>query len=169
MAIKQKELFEDGLDEYPLGTVVIENLFMVLWLMIGTYLCWLLKPVVAWGYLVFGLVMVLAVMRVLVCRNCYYHGKRCHTGWGKVSALYCNQGEISGFGCGVGGAIIPVFYGSIALVPLVLGVISTVKDFSLIKIGVLVGFLVIVIMSSVTLRKKSCGVCKMKGVCPGSV
>lgn len=167
MTEKEKALFQEGPEKYPVSTVLIENLFMFLWIAVGTFLCWIFAPLVAWIYLAFGLTMVLCVMRILVCKNCYYHGKLCHIGWGKLSALYCRQGELNKFGCGIGGSIIPIFYGSMALLPLILGVISIIKAFSLINTGMAIIFLFIVAVSSVTLRKKSCAICKMKNMCPG--
>jgi len=148
---KEEKIFQDGLEEYPISTIIIENLFMFLWIAYGTFLCWILVPLVAWIYLAFGLIMVLCVMRILVCKNCYYHGKRCHLGWGKLSAMYCKQGELTHFGCGFSGAIIPIVYGSMALLPLIFGIISIFKTFSLINICTIVIFLLIVIMSSFTL------------------
>jgi hypothetical protein len=112
--------------------------------------------------------MVLYVMRILVCRNCFYYNKRCHTGWGKLSAIYCQQGELNDFGRGIGGAIIPIFYGLMALVPFVLAVISMIQHFSIIIMSLAIVFLFIVVMSSVVLRKKSCVTCQMKHICPGS-
>ncbi len=168
MTKEKKELFQEGREEFPVSTMVVENLFIFLWMTLGAFLCWQFEPLVGWIYLAFGFTMVLVVMRILVCKNCYYHGKRCHTGWGKLSALYCEQGEVERFGCGAGGAIVPMFYGSMALLPLVLGTITTVKAFTLIKIIQLAVFLFIVVMSSFTLRKKACAVCKMKNICPGS-
>jgi hypothetical protein len=161
------KLYQEGLEEYPVSAVLVENVFMFLWIAVGTFLCWIFLPIVAWIYLLFGLIMVLWVMRILVCKSCYYHGKRCHTGWGKLSAIYCQQGELGDFGSGIGGAIIPIFYGSMVLLPLILGVISIIQGSSLLKISMVLTFLFIAIMSSVVLRKKTCAVCKMKHICPG--
>jgi hypothetical protein len=168
MTKQKKQLNPQGLETYPLKTILTENIFMLLWITIGTYLIWTFKPTIAWAYLAFTLTMVLFIMRILVCKNCYYHGKFCHTGWGKLSALYCKQGKIEHFGCGFSGAIIPIFYGSIALLPLILGITTLIKAFSIVNLIVIVGFVVVVVMSSYTLRKKACGVCKMRDLCPGA-
>ncbi len=169
MSKEESKLFDGGLEEYPISTVIIENTLMLLWLLIGSYLCGTISPLTGWIYLGFGLSMVLVVMRILVCGNCYYHGKICHTGWGKLSALYCKQGDIRQFGCGAGGAIVPGFYGSMALLPVVLGIISLVQSFSILNLAIMLSFIVIVILSSHTFRKKACVQCKMKDICPGSL
>jgi hypothetical protein len=131
------KLFNNGFEKYPITTVLLENSLMLIWILTGAYLCALISPTVGWVYLAFGLSMVLVIMRILVCRNCYYYSKRCHTGWGKLSAMYCKPGNISRFGCGAAGAVIPIFYSSMALIPLILGIISFVKSFTSIALIIL--------------------------------
>lgn len=163
-----KELYVKGLESYPASTVILENALMFIWLLTGSYLCYTISEIFGWAYLGFSFSMVFVVMRIVVCRNCYYHGKVCHTGWGKLSALYAKQGEITRFGCGFSGKLIPVFYGSIFLIPLVLGILNAVPNFNLIDFSVLFLFATSAVLSSFTLRKKSCSVCKMKNICPGA-
>lgn len=168
MPEEKREILAEGCEEYPLPIVFIENLFMLSWILLGAFLCRMAVPVAGWIYLAFGLTMAGWVMRVVVCGNCYYHGKLCHVGWGKLSALYCRPGDISRFGKGMGGAMIPVFYGLMAVVPLVFGILSAVKSFSILKAGLILLFLFLVLMSSFVLRKKGCEACRMRNVCPGS-
>lgn len=163
------KLFEEGLEIFPLKTMVAENILFLFWILLGSYLCASLSKVVGWAYLIYGSSMLIVFMRILVCKNCYYHGKWCHSGWGKLSALYCKQGEITRFGCGAGGAIIPIFYGSMALIPIILAVITLIKSFSILILGILVLFIPVVALSSTILRKKVCVQCKMKNLCPGSL
>jgi hypothetical protein len=169
IANKEVNLFNSGLEEYPFSTVIIENTLILIWILTGAYLCYSLFPVIGWIYLIFGFSMVLVIMRILVCRNCYYYGKMCHTGWGKLSALYCKQGEITHFGCGLAGKMIPIFYGSMTIIPIIIGIISLVISFSLILLIALLIFITVAILSSITLRKKACEKCKMKMICKGSM
>lgn len=169
MTKNESKLFNAGLEQFPLSTIVLENTILLLWILTGSYLCYAFMPVVGYAYLTYGFSMVLVIMRIMVCKNCYYHGKRCHTGWGKLSALYTKKGEITKFGCGAGGAIIPVFYGSMALLPLVLAIIELISNFSITTLITLLAFLPIVYLSSAGMRKKACVQCKMKEICPGSL
>ena len=95
-------IFEQGLEEYPKVSIVLENLLMVIWIAIGTLACWFLHPLIAWIYLALAIIMVGVVLRKLVCTNCYYYGKWCHTGWGKLSALLFKQGDMEKFSMGIG-------------------------------------------------------------------
>lgn len=168
MMEQNKGLFEGGVEKYPTFNVLLDNLLIFLWIFFGGYLCWFFMPVIGWIYLGFGLIMVLGILRVIVCQNCYYHGKKCHSAWGKLSAMYCRQGDYHKFGAGIIGPIILTFWGSMALVPIILGVISIIQYFSFLKLVLMVTFFIIVMLSAIILRKDTCGKCKMKYLCPGS-
>jgi len=78
MAENQKPVLNDeGLDEYPVGTVIAANLVMLAWIGIGTVCCYFFNKVAAWVYLGAALLLIYVVLRRLVCVNCYYYGKRC--------------------------------------------------------------------------------------------
>lgn len=80
-------LYEQGLEEYPISSIIKGNLAMAAWIALGTIACWFLSPLGAWIFLAFALIMIGIVLRKLLCTNCYYYDKRCSIGWGKLSAL----------------------------------------------------------------------------------
>ncbi len=166
---KKVKLFDDGQERYSLLTVIVENTLILTWILTGGYLCKTLFPIIGLIYLIYGFSMVLVVMRILVCRNCYYYGKLCHTGWGKLSSLYCKQGEITRFGCGFSGKIIPIFYASMTFIPLIMGIISIAMKFSIFNLIILLIFFATAFLSSFSIRKKACVKCKMKEICQGSL
>jgi hypothetical protein len=168
MREQNRELFEGGVEQYSSTNVFVDNLLIFLWIFLGGYLCWFFIPIIGWIYLAFGLIMVLGILRIIICQNCYYHGKKCHSAWGKLSAMYCRKGDYRKFGAGIIGPVILAFWSSMALVPLILAVISIIRYCSLFKIVMVVTFFIIVVLSAVILRKDACGKCKMKYLCPGS-
>lgn len=163
------KLYEQGLEKYPLQAVVSNNLAMLIWIALGTISCWYLYPLAAWIYLAVALIMVVVVLRKIVCTNCYYYGKWCSTGWGKLAALLFKQGEMERFSKSTGVKIAPITYILMSLVPAVLLIISIVQESSVQKIVVLGCLLLITVYSAFINRKKSCRNCKMKLACPGSV
>jgi hypothetical protein len=163
------ELYEKGFEEHSKTTMVVSNLAMALWIALGTAACWFLMPVVAWIYLAAALVLVGIVLRRLVCVNCYYYGRRCGTGWGKLAALFFKQGEMEKFSESIGVRIAPAVYGLLSLVPVVLVIIALVRDFTIPGLVVLVALLLVTVYSAFLSRRKGCSTCKMKLVCPGSV
>ena len=163
------KLYEQGLEKHPLKTVVLSNLAMIIWIALGTLSCWFLYPLAAWIYLALALIMVGFVLRKIVCTNCYYYGKWCSTGWGKLSALLFKEGEMEKFSKSIGVRIAPLVYGLMSLVPAILLIVSLVREFTVPKIIILACLLLITVYSAFISRRKGCANCKMKLVCPGSV
>jgi len=161
------KMYEQGLEEYPKTSAVTGNFFMILWIALGAVACWFLYPLVAWIYLAFAIIMVFVVLRKMVCTNCYYYDKWCCIGWGKLSALFFKKGEIENFPKSIGIKIAPLTYGLLTLIPLVLIIISIIKEFTVLKLVVLFLLLIISFYSGAINRKKTCAVCKMRLICPG--
>lgn len=158
----------DGLEEYPKATIVKGNLVMAVWIGLGTVACYFFNHTVAWVFLAIAIIMVFVVLRGLVCVNCCYYGKWCPTGWGKLSALMFKQGRVERFNDSIGIKLAPATYGLLTLAPLVFGTISAVKDFSAIKVVVLVCLLLVGFYSGAISRKATCAQCKMREFCRGS-
>jgi len=162
-------LNEEGCEEYRMRMVVLGNLVMLVWIALGTISCYFFNHVVAWVFLGAALLSVYVLLRRLVCVNCYYYGKRCAAGWGKLSALMFKQGRIEDFNDSIGTTLAPAIYGLLTLVPLVLGTIAAVRDFSPLKPVILTALLLVGIYSGLVSRKQSCARCKMSSFCKGSV
>jgi len=160
-------IFEQGLEEYPRASIILGNLIMMLWIALGTIACWFLYPLIAWIYLASAIIMVGVVLRKLVCTNCYYYGRWCGMGWGKLSALFFKEGNMESFGTSIGIKLAPLTYGLLSLIPLIFIVISIVQGFTVSKIIVLTLLLLISFYSGFISRKKGCVNCKMKLTCPG--
>jgi hypothetical protein len=159
---------EEGLEEYPRSTVIAGNLIMLGWIALGTVACYFLNRIAAWIFLAVALLLVFIVLRKLVCTNCYYYGKWCATGWGKLSALMFKKGNIETFNDSVGVKLAPAIYGLLTLLPLVLGTIAAVRHFSVVKPIVLAALLLLGFYSGTLSRRKSCAQCKMSHYCSGS-
>lgn len=95
-------------------------------------------PLVSVLYGVFLGVMLLLVLRKHLCTNCYYYGKRCSTGWGKLSSLMFEKGSGDyGFGVKLAG----VTWVLTTLIPIV-GILATlILSFSVFRVGILMVFL----------------------------
>lgn len=167
--MSKKELYKDGLERYPASRIILTNVIMLALFFTGAYLCSLFHPIAGIVYIVTVLLVIYILMRKLVCTNCWYYGKWCGSGWGKLAALMFKQGEIEKFpGC-TGVNIAPMVYGLASLIPLAIGILvfilhPTLRIQASISIVLLVGFS---FYSSVAGRKKQCSVCKMRFICPG--
>ena len=164
------ELYEQGLEKYPRSSVVMGNIAMTAWIALGTIACWFLNTVAAWTFLAFAVIMVGVVLRKLLCTRCYYHGKWCGIGWGKLSALMFSRGDEAGFANCLGQKVAPITYGILTVVPVVFLVTSMFDSGGLLvpKVVVLLLPLAVSFYSGTSSRRKSCSNCKMRLVCPGS-
>jgi hypothetical protein len=161
------KIYEQGIEEFGLGSIIFGNLAMLVWIGLGTASCWFFHPIAAWVYLGAAVLMVFVVMRRLVCVNCYYYGKRCPIGWGKLAALMFKQGSVDRFGTSVMIKIAPMVYGLLSLIPLGFIIVALVQDVTVAKIVVLVLLVAMVAYSGSIGRKKGCVNCKMRFACPG--
>lgn len=164
---KEVKIYEKGLEEYPKGRMIFGNIVMLLWFALGAIACWFFNPLATIFYLVFAVVMVYIVLRKLLCVNCYYYGKSCGIGWGKLSAALFKQGKIEEFNKGAGQKLAPLTYGILMVAPLILIIYSIIQVFTYYKIVILVLLLIVAIYSVGTSRKPTCSKCKMRLICPG--
>ena len=162
------KLYEQGLEKYPKGEIVFNNVLFILLIALGTIACRFIHPVLGWIYLSFAIVMVGIVLRRLVCTNCYYYDKWCSIGWGKLSALFFSRGDIERFKESVGVKLAPAVYGLLMAVPLILTVFSIFQRFTTSKVVVLSLLLLLSFYSGRISRKKGCIRCRMRLICPGS-
>jgi 4-hydroxybenzoate polyprenyltransferase len=162
------QLYDPGLEEYPLRGVILNNIVFASVLVAGTIACWLISPVFGIAYLVTFAVLVYGVMRRLTCTRCYYYGKRCGSGWGLLAARCFKRGNIEEFNQGAGVKIAPLVYGLMILVPLVALAVLAFQNVTT-TLVVLVAFLLgMSFYSSGPGRRRVCSVCKMRTVCKGS-
>jgi hypothetical protein len=112
--------------------------------------------------------MVFVVLRKLVCTNCYYYGKWCGMGWGKLAALFFKRGSIDNFSRSIGIKLAPLTYGLLSLIPLVLGIIAAIREFTIPRVSVLVLLFLVSFYSGAVSRGKACRNCKMRTICPGA-
>ena len=160
-------LYDEGLEEYPWSVVILENLALAIWILMGTLISLQYNKYLGWSYLGFALVMILIVQRKLVCTRCYYYGKRCHVGWGYISKALFKKGDIEEFRSCAGIKVAPIFFGIIAVIPVASGLVLMIRNFSLYTLILFFILLPAIIYSSVIARKNSCSKCKMRILCPG--
>ena len=154
-------------ETFPASWILLENLLhLSTWVVAGMLLWpvrWLGWPVatVAWAALV---VAVQILLKKHNCSGCYYYGKSCHLGWGRLSARMLAQDS----GDPRTGTRLALFY--ILSPPLFL--VSGILVGVLLDAGVwhwaTLGSYVLLNLVSFPVRMKGCRQCAMRHVCPGS-
>jgi len=102
------------------------------------------------------------------CKNCYYYGKICGLGKGKIAPLFIKKGEPSKF------AerdiswyhLIPDFL--VSIIPLVGGIIQVIINFSFILIGMIIILVILFFGGTAVIRGSfACKYCKQRELgCP---
>lgn len=164
------DLYNDGIEKAKTSGVVIENLLIVGMVAMG-FRCMYKAgingiPIVSIIYVLFILIMLIFVLRKQLCAVCYYYGKQCHCGWGKLSSALFKQGSGNR---DLGGKLAGLTWGVTMVLPIVVSVSLLIMGKTLImeEIKFLAPFLILVVINGV-LHKKSCENCKMRYICPGS-
>ncbi len=152
---------------FSVTCIIGENLlYLSMWFLAGG-LVWPVRwngwPIVtiAWAVLV---LVVQVLLKKHNCSGCYYYGKTCHLGWGKLSSWMFEQDS----GDPKTGMRLSWFYiispPIFLLAGLLVGILLDVGVWHWIFLGVYVVLNVL----SFPIRKKGCGLCAMRAVCPGS-
>jgi hypothetical protein len=154
-------------ESFGLGWVLAENaLHLSAWGLAGA-LVWAVRcggvPVVtlAWALLV---VVVQVLLKKHNCSGCYYYGKTCHLGWGRLSAMLFARDS----GDPKTGTRLTLFYVVAPPLFLLLGILVGVLEKVRPLHWILLAAYVAVNALAFALRPKGCRLCAMREVCPGS-
>jgi hypothetical protein len=166
-SLYQAKIASDCRESFPLWWIVGENLLhLSTWTLAG----WLVWPISWNGWPVATIAWALVVLYVQLllkkhnCSGCYYHGKSCHLGWGKLSSWMFDQDS----GNPKMGMRLSLFYIVSPPIFLVAGILEGI----FIEVGgqhwILLGIYVALNGITFPVRKMGCRVCAMREVCPGS-
>jgi hypothetical protein len=131
-------------ENYPLWMVFIANLLSLLIYGIGAYILYLSGIIWAIAYVIF---IIIFEFRLISghCTDCYYYGKTCAFGKGRMSALFFNRGSPEKFTAMTitWKDIVPDFL--LFIIPVLAGILLLVQGFAwtiliLIMVLLLLGF-----------------------------
>lgn len=155
------------LENYPRLTVVVSNLVSVLIWVIGAFILSLIGLPWAFLYLLF----VFALEFRLVsghCRDCYYFGKTCAFGKGRLSALFFPKGTPEKFSSMTLSwkDILPDFL--VFFIPVIAGIVLLVQGFSWTLLVLVIALLVLGFAGNAFVRGQlACRFCKQREIgCP---
>lgn len=154
-------------ENYPLWIVLISNLVLISIYIIGAYIISGLGLIYALIYLFYCLFMEVRVLKNS-CVNCYYYGKVCGFGKGKLSALFFKKGDISKFNEREiqWKDMIPELL--VTVLPLIAGIIILIYNFSWIILILMVIILILSTAGNAVIRGSlTCNMCKQREMgCP---
>jgi hypothetical protein len=154
-------------ENYPLWIVLISNLVLISIYIIGAYIISGLGLIYALIYLIYCIFMEIRVLKN-GCVNCYYYGKVCGFGKGKLSALFFKKGDISKFNEREISLkdMIPELL--VSVLPLIAGIIILIYNFSWIILILMVIILILSTAGNALVRGSlTCNICKQRELgCP---
>ncbi len=154
-------------EHYPITTVIVANLVSLLIYVIGAYLLFLIALPLAAAYVIF--IGILEV-RLLAghCVDCYYYGKTCAFGKGRLSALLFRKGSPERFGRMqlTWRDIVPDFL--VFLIPVLAGTALLVYDFSAFLLLLVIILLLLGFAGNALVRRRlACCSCRQREIgCP---
>ena len=164
---KDSKLFQEGRETFPLWWIALENIgFLLNW---GIAFVLLLPfsydgiPVVSYCYLAI-LVIIQVLLKKHNCSGCFYYGKWCHLGWGKLSCLFFKQDSGD---AGIGMKLSLSYILQLPVILIAALVAGFLYGFTRINVVLLIVFVIINSLQGF-LRKKTCAVCKARFICKGS-
>ena len=167
--MKAKKIYDKGLERYPLGCIIGQNIFFLAYFAIGFIGMMPLQiyrfPVISVLYALFLIMMLLFILRKHLCTNCYYYGKICSTGWGKLSSLMFKE-RSGNYKLGI--KLAGITWGLATLIPVVGIIISLILNFTIYELGLILLFISLTPVNFI-LHKNSCKKCKMRNICPASM
>jgi hypothetical protein len=147
--------------------VILCNLLPLLVYAIGAYILSGFGILVSMVYLFYCFLMEIRVMK-LGCVNCYYYGKLCGTGKGKLCSLLFRQGDPTKFAEAEVSwmAMLPDFM--VIILPLVGGIVLLIMNFSWFLLGVMIFILFLYFFGNSLIRGPiMCKHCQQKVIgCP---
>jgi hypothetical protein len=154
-------------ENYPLSTVILSNLVSLSIYIIGAYIISGLGLIYTVLYLLFCIFMEIRLLKNS-CANCYYYGKTCGFGKGRLSAVFFKKGNSSNFSQKKLSwkDMIPDML--IFMLPLIAGIIIILYSFSWTLLLLILALLFLSTAGNALVRGSlSCGKCKQRELgCP---
>lgn len=155
-------------ESYPLWIVMLSGSVSISTYIIGAYILYGLGIIFAVLYLLFCLAMEVRLLRK-GCTSCYYYGKTCAFGKGRLSSYFFKKGdsslftnkEVSWY------AVLPDFL--VFLFPLAGGIILLFNEFNWLILILIIAISILSLGGNAFIRSLTCKNCKQRELgCPAA-
>lgn len=154
-------------DHYPFGIVLLSNLVSLGIVSLGFLIFLRIHLLFAMVYILYFLFLEYRLIRYH-CTDCYYFGRTCAFGHGRISAWFCKKGDPSNF-CNHKmtwkDMILDIL---ISLLPIIVGIILMVIEFDYFLLAATILILLLTTFGNSFIRGKlACRYCKQRDLgCP---
>ena len=154
-------------EKYPLWIVLLSNLVSIAIYAIGAFIIYQIGWIWLLLYVAYVLWLEIKLLRKS-CVNCYYYGKVCAFGKGKLSCLFFKKGDTNKFSQGkiTWKDIVPDLM--VSLIPMVAGIVLLVIDFNWVLLAMVLVLLLLTSMGNGLIRGSlACKYCRQREIgCP---
>jgi hypothetical protein len=161
--MKKEQVYED----YPFWTVFFSNFVSIAIYLIGAFIIYQTGLIWLILYLIFIGIQEFRLIKGH-CVNCYYYGKICAFGKGKISRIFFKKGDLNKFSKKqmTWKDIVPDFM--VSLIPMAIGIILLIRNLDWILLSsVLVLFLLTFVGNGFVRGSLACKYCKQREIgCP---
>lgn len=146
------------LESYPMKIVCISASLTIISYLAGAFILYFFHPILSVFYLILA-ALTLVVSMKLRCTHCYYFGKYCNFGLGKLAQYFFSKGEPREFRDPKKVGITAILSFGTMLIPVFIGLLMLVTDLNLSNLGFLLGYILIGIAPNFLVRGNFCDKC----------
>ena len=154
-------------DDFPLHIVLLCNAVNISIYIVGAFIIAPLGNIYIALYVLYCLLLETRVM-VISCRDCYYYGKKCAFGKGRICSIFFKKGTPKRFLSKniTWLDILPDFL--VSIVPLAIGIIRLFKSFSWVMLSLVIVLCIVAFPLTGFIRSSvSCKFCRQREIgCP---
>ena len=154
-------------ENYPCWIILVSNLVSIAIYLIGAFIIYQLGTIGLLFYLVFIFGLEIRLMK-RSCVNCYYYGKYCAFGKGKISSLFFKRGNSHKFIKDkiTWKDILPDFL--VSIIPIIAGIVLLILNFNWLIISLIVLLIIFASAGNSFVRGSlACKFCKQREIgCP---
>ena len=154
-------------ENYPCWIILVSNLVSIAIYLIGAFIIYQLGTIGLLFYLVFIFGLEIRLMK-RSCANCYYYGKYCAFGKGKISSLFFKRGNSHKFIKDkiTWKDILPDFL--VSIIPIIAGIVLLILNFNWLIISLIVLLIILTSAGNGFVRGSlACKFCKQREIgCP---
>jgi hypothetical protein len=150
-------------ESYPQLVIVIRWIILGTIFALGVYILWDIREVLGLAYIIYSLAALTLVLSLSRCASCFYYGRACNTGWGRVAAYLFPKGDESRY---VENYSYSVFLHLLWLIPLGGGLFQLARSRSLVALCLVAGYAFLLLVEKIALKKLACVRCHQREFCP---
>jgi len=150
-------------ENYPKHIIVFRWIILLIAFALGIYILLGLNDALAIIYVIYSVIALNLILPLSRCVSCFYHGKVCNTGWGKIAGYLFEKGDESKY---VDDYNYAIFLHLLWVVPLLVAFLQLVRKRNILALSIFLIYIFILFVEKIILKKMCCKRCHQREFCP---